>query len=65
MAKLLLETTGLTQDFGQRRILDTGPLRIFAGDRIGVVGANGAGKSTLLNLLSGRLPPETGTVTRR
>lgn len=65
MAKLLLETTGLTQDFGQRRILDTGPLRIFAGDRIGIVGANGAGKSTLLNLLSGRLSPETGTVTRR
>ncbi len=29
----------------------------------GIIGANGAGKSTLLRIISGELPPTTGTVT--
>ena len=32
------------------------------GDKIGVVGKNGAGKSTFLNILTGSLPPDSGTV---
>ena len=28
----------------------------------GIIGANGAGKSTLLRIISGELPPTTGTV---
>ncbi len=31
----------------------------------GIIGANGAGKSTLLRIISGELPPTTGTVTKR
>lgn len=65
MAKLLLETTRLVHFFGSRKILDTSPLQIFAGDRIGIVGANGAGKTTLLNILSGALVPDEGIVSRR
>jgi ATPase subunit of ABC transporter with duplicated ATPase domains len=40
-------------------------LSLSAHDRIGLVGSNGVGKSTLLKLLSGYLPPKTGTVTRQ
>ena len=39
-------------------------LSICEGDRIGVIGLNGAGKSTLLKVVSGVLPPTSGTVTR-
>jgi ATP-binding cassette subfamily F protein 3 len=39
-------------------------LRIDDDDRIALVGANGNGKSTLVKLLSGRLAPMAGRVTR-
>lgn len=35
------------------------------GDRVGVVGRNGDGKSSLLGMLTGRLEPDSGKVTRR
>jgi len=35
------------------------------GDRIGIVGRNGEGKSSLLGMLTGRIQPDSGRVTRR
>lgn len=35
------------------------------GDRIGIVGRNGEGKSSLLGMLTGRIEPDAGRVTRR
>lgn len=37
-------------------------LTIKKGDRVGIIGSTGSGKSTLLDLISGLLPPTSGSV---
>jgi macrolide transport system ATP-binding/permease protein len=64
MSFLLLEARGLKKAFGGVDILDVKCFRVYAGDKIGFVGANGSGKSTLLSILSGELAPDEGIVTR-
>jgi len=53
---------GFTYPGAEAPVLAHVDLLIGPGDRIGVVGANGSGKSTLLDILSGQVPPTTGTV---
>jgi ATPase subunit of ABC transporter with duplicated ATPase domains len=50
--------------YGERVVLLDVGLTLGPGMRLGVLGPNGTGKSTLLGLLSGRLQPATGSVSR-
>ncbi|MFS4506955.1 ABC-F family ATP-binding cassette domain-containing protein [Clavibacter sp. Sh2141] len=61
----LLGAEALHLEFPTRVIFDDVTIGVNEGDRIGIVGRNGDGKSTLLSLLSGRLEPDGGRVTRR
>jgi ABC-2 type transport system ATP-binding protein len=56
----LIETSGLTKDYGTVKALDRLDLQVEPGI-IGLVGANGAGKSTLLKILLGLIPPSSGS----
>ena len=64
MPKILLEAGSVELSFGPRTILEIKELKIYDGDRIGLIGENGAGKTTLLRVLSGEREPEAGTVRR-
>ena len=64
MPKILLEAANLQHSFGPRRVIDVEQLKIYDGERIGLIGENGAGKSTLLAILSGELAPEQGVIRR-
>jgi ABC-2 type transport system ATP-binding protein len=55
----LIETAGLTKQYGAVKALDRLDLQVEPGI-IGLVGANGAGKSTLIKILLGLLPATSG-----
>ena len=61
--KRVIEAKGISKAFGERVILRPFDLRVLRGDRVAFVGPNGAGKTTLIKMLTGEIPPDTGTVT--
>jgi ABC-type branched-subunit amino acid transport system ATPase component len=48
--------------FGGVKVLDGTTIDVGQGEIVGLIGPNGAGKTTLLNVVSGRLPAESGRV---
>ncbi|MFV0319593.1 MAG: ABC-F family ATP-binding cassette domain-containing protein [Microbacterium sp.] len=61
----LLGGEHLHVEFPAKVVLDDVTVGIADGDRVGIVGRNGDGKSTLMRVLTGRVGPDAGRVTRR
>jgi ABC-type branched-subunit amino acid transport system ATPase component len=59
---VLLETTGLTKDFGGLRAVHDLALHISQGEIVGLIGPNGSGKTTVFNLVTGLYRPTAGHV---
>lgn len=59
----VVQLKAIRKAFGGRRIIDDFSYTIERGQRLGIIGPNGSGKSTLANLITGRLAPDSGTVT--
>ncbi|HWI64724.1 MAG TPA: ABC transporter ATP-binding protein [Symbiobacteriaceae bacterium] len=62
MSDLLLRVRRLTRRFGGLAAVVDVDLDLQAGQIVGLIGPNGAGKTTCFNLLTGLLPPSSGTV---
>ena len=62
MTTAALELAGVHKSFGKTAIINGVDLAIHKGERHAVIGPNGAGKSTLFNLISGRFPLTSGTI---
>jgi ABC-type branched-subunit amino acid transport system ATPase component len=58
----LLEIDGVSRSFGGLRALTDVSFTIGEGEIVSVIGPNGAGKTTLFNVISGVMPPSSGTV---
>ncbi|NVO15495.1 MAG: ABC transporter ATP-binding protein [Rhodoplanes sp.] len=59
----ILETRGLTKDFGGLRATNDVSFTLARGAKEAIIGPNGAGKSTFFALVSGRHRPDAGSVT--
>ena len=59
---VLLETRGLTKEFGGLVATDDVNIRVERGEQVSLIGPNGAGKSTLINLITRRLDPTDGDI---
>ncbi|MER9936213.1 ABC transporter ATP-binding protein [Mesorhizobium sp. M0088] len=61
----MLETRGLTANYGQFRALFGVDISVAAGECVAIIGANGAGKSTLMRSITGVIGNEPGMVLHR
>ncbi len=62
MSTSILETTGLTREFGGLVAVSGVDLRVETGSIHALIGPNGAGKTTTFNLLTKFLQPTRGTI---
>jgi ABC transport system ATP-binding/permease protein len=60
----ILEIKHISKNFGEQKIISEFDYTFKKGDRIGIVGKNGMGKSTLLEIITEKLKPDTGTITK-
>jgi branched-chain amino acid transport system ATP-binding protein len=58
-----LRLSGVRKSFGPTEIIRGIDLDIALGERHAIIGPNGAGKTTLFNLISGRFPITSGSIT--
>lgn len=59
--KEVLQIENLGFSYGEKKIFDSINLKVYRGERVGIIGPNGVGKSTLLKVLVGRLQPQKGS----
>jgi branched-chain amino acid transport system ATP-binding protein len=61
-AVTLLETKGLSREFGGLHAVENVDLALEQGEIRAIIGPNGAGKSTLVSMICGRLRPSRGSI---
>lgn len=62
MAGNVVETVGLTKDYGEVRAVADLSLQVPQGTIFGLLGPNGAGKTTIIGTLLGLIRPTAGTI---
>src|SRR5262245_35159789 len=58
---MMIEVSGLSRRYGNRDAVVDLTFQIPAGEIVGFLGPNGAGKTTTLRMLTGYLPPSSGS----
>lgn len=62
MSEWIVETAGLTKEYGNRKAVNKAALHIRKGDIYGFLGPNGAGKTTTIRMLLGLIRPTAGSI---
>jgi ABC-2 type transport system ATP-binding protein len=59
----MIRVTNLTKDYGDVKALKDVSFNVEKGEILGFLGPNGAGKTTTMRILTGYMPPTSGTAT--
>jgi branched-chain amino acid transport system permease protein len=59
----VVSLTGLAKEYGGVHAVRGIDLEVRSGEVVGLIGPNGAGKTTLVNMISGLVPPSSGSAT--
>ena len=59
----MIQVSHLTKEYAGRVAVDDISFEVKKGEIVGFLGPNGAGKSTTMRILSGYMPPTSGTAT--
>src|SRR5262245_48567242 len=62
MPRRVAEVSGVSKSFRNTRALSDVSMSVTAGRQHALLGRNGAGKSTLVSILTGIVPPDSGTI---
>ncbi|MGE0283015.1 MAG: ABC transporter ATP-binding protein [Rhizobiaceae bacterium] len=62
MTERILEATNIVKRFGGLTAVNGVNFYCARGEIVGLIGPNGAGKTTFFNVVSGFMPPDSGTV---
>src|SRR5436309_8797127 len=57
----MIEVAGVTKRYGERAAVDGIGFSVSQGEILGFLGPNGAGKTTTMRVLTGYVPPTSGT----
>ncbi|MBO7709398.1 MAG: ABC transporter ATP-binding protein [Lachnospiraceae bacterium] len=58
----MIELKNLSKSYGKHQVIRDISVTLHPGEIVGFLGANGAGKSTTMNMLTGCLPPSSGSI---
>ena len=58
----MIDVQQLTKDYGARRAINDISFKVERGEILGFLGPNGAGKTTTMRIITGYMPPTSGTV---
>ena len=58
-----IQVNGITKSYGAQVAVKNVSFNVQTGEVVGFIGPNGAGKSTTMKIITGTLPPDTGSVT--
>ena len=60
----LLTAQDISKSYAAQAVLDRVSMQIYAGEKVGFVGANGTGKTTLMRIVACEIQPDSGQLTR-
>jgi len=59
---MMIELNNVTKVYGNRKAVDNISFSVDKGEILGFLGPNGAGKSTTMKMITGYMPPTSGSI---